>query len=31
LIGPRFGEETILRAAHAFEQAHDFFQRVPPS
>jgi len=31
LIGPHFGEETILRAAHAFEQAHDFFQRLPPS
>ena len=31
LIGPRFGEETILRAAHAFEQAHDFWKRMPPS
>jgi aspartyl-tRNA(Asn)/glutamyl-tRNA(Gln) amidotransferase subunit A len=31
LIGPRFGEETILRAAHAFEQVHDFWKRMPPS
>ena len=30
LIGPRFGEETMLSAAHAFEQAHDFWKRMPP-
>ena len=30
LIGPRFGEETMLGAAHAFEQAHDFWKRMPP-
>ena len=31
LIGPRFGEEKMLQAAHAYEQAHDFWQRTPPS
>jgi len=31
LIGPRFGEETMLGAAHAFEQAHDFWKRMPPA
>ena len=25
LIGPHFGEEKILQAAHAYEQAHDFW------
>ena len=31
LIGPRFGEEKILQAAHAYEQAHDWHQRLPPA
>lgn len=31
LIGPRFGEEKILQAAHAYEQSHDFWKRMPPS
>ncbi|NBS50719.1 MAG: Asp-tRNA(Asn)/Glu-tRNA(Gln) amidotransferase GatCAB subunit A, partial [Verrucomicrobia bacterium] len=30
LIGPRFGEEKMLQAAHAYEQAHDFWKRMPP-
>ena len=30
LIGPRFGEEKILQAAHAYEQSHDFWKRMPP-
>ncbi len=30
LIGPRFGEEKVLQAAHTFEQAHDFWKRMPP-
>ncbi|MEY5062746.1 MAG: Glutamyl-tRNA(Gln) amidotransferase subunit [Verrucomicrobiota bacterium] len=29
LIGPRFGEEKMLQAAHAFETAHDFWKRMP--
>jgi len=31
LIGPRFGEEKILQAAHAYEQGHDWHTRLPPS
>jgi len=31
LIGPRFGEERMLQAAHAYEQSHDFWKRMPPS
>jgi aspartyl-tRNA(Asn)/glutamyl-tRNA(Gln) amidotransferase subunit A len=30
LIGPRFGEEKMLQAAHSYEQAHDFWKRMPP-
>ena len=30
LIGPRFGEEKILQAAHTYEQSHDFWKRMPP-
>jgi aspartyl-tRNA(Asn)/glutamyl-tRNA(Gln) amidotransferase subunit A len=30
LISPRFGEEKMLQAAHAYEQAHDFWKRMPP-
>jgi aspartyl-tRNA(Asn)/glutamyl-tRNA(Gln) amidotransferase subunit A len=30
LLGPPFGEATLLRAAHAFEQATDFHTRKPP-
>jgi len=30
LIGPRFGEEKMLQAAHAYEQSHDFWKRMPP-
>jgi len=29
LLGPAFGEEKILRVAHAYEQAHDWWQRTP--
>lgn len=29
LIGPHFDETTLLQAAHAFEQSHDFFNRRP--
>jgi len=29
LIGPRFGEEKMLQAAHAYEQSHDFWKRMP--
>jgi aspartyl-tRNA(Asn)/glutamyl-tRNA(Gln) amidotransferase subunit A len=29
IIGPAFGEETILRAAHAYEQATEFHKRMP--
>jgi aspartyl-tRNA(Asn)/glutamyl-tRNA(Gln) amidotransferase subunit A len=29
LIGPHFGESQILHAAHAYEQAHDWFKRRP--
>jgi aspartyl-tRNA(Asn)/glutamyl-tRNA(Gln) amidotransferase subunit A len=31
LIGPRFGEEKMLQAAHAYEQSHDFWKRMPPA
>ena len=31
LIGPQFGEEKILQAAHTYEQAHDFWKRMPPA
>ena len=31
LIGPSFGEEKILQAAHAYEQGHDWHTRLPPS
>ena len=31
LIGPRFGEEKILQAAHAYEQAHEWHKRLPPA
>ena len=30
LIAPAFGEETMFRAAHAFEQTTDFHRRKPP-
>jgi aspartyl-tRNA(Asn)/glutamyl-tRNA(Gln) amidotransferase subunit A len=30
LIGPAFGEETILKAGHAFQQATDHHQKRPP-
>jgi Asp-tRNA(Asn)/Glu-tRNA(Gln) amidotransferase A subunit family amidase len=30
LIGRRFAEETILRAAHAFQQATEWHERRPP-
>ena len=30
LIGPRFGEETILQAAYTFEQAYNFRQQYKP-
>ena len=30
LIGPRFGEEKMLQAAHTYEQSHDFWKRMPP-
>ncbi|MBN1310522.1 MAG: Asp-tRNA(Asn)/Glu-tRNA(Gln) amidotransferase subunit GatA [Anaerolineae bacterium] len=29
LVGPAFGEERILRAAHAYEQATEWHKRVP--
>ena len=29
LIGPHFEEGRLLRAAHAYEQAHDWFKRKP--
>ena len=29
LVGPRFGEEPVLRAAHAYEQAAKWFRRKP--
>ena len=29
LIGPAFGEETVLRAAHAYEQATDWHRQRP--
>jgi aspartyl-tRNA(Asn)/glutamyl-tRNA(Gln) amidotransferase subunit A len=31
LVGPRLGEETVLRAAHAFQQATDWHERRPSS
>ena len=30
LLGPAFGEETILRAAHAYEETTDWHTRRPP-
>ena len=30
LVGPRLGEATVLRAAHAFQQATDWHERRPP-
>jgi Asp-tRNA(Asn)/Glu-tRNA(Gln) amidotransferase A subunit family amidase len=29
LVGPRLGEATVLRAAHAFQQATDWHERRP--
>lgn len=29
IIGPQLGEEVVLRAAHAYEQAHDWYIRAP--
>ncbi|MGH2451027.1 MAG: amidase family protein, partial [Candidatus Limnocylindria bacterium] len=29
LVGPRFGEETVLRATHAFQTATDWHERRP--
>lgn len=29
LMGPQWGEETVLRAAHTYEQQHDWHTRVP--
>lgn len=31
LIGKHWGEETVLRAAHAYEQAHDWHAKKPPA
>jgi aspartyl-tRNA(Asn)/glutamyl-tRNA(Gln) amidotransferase subunit A len=30
LLGQPFGEETILRIGHAYQQVTDFHKRVPP-
>ena len=30
VVGPRFREERVLRAAHAYEQAAGWFRRTPP-
>ena len=30
IVGPRFREERVLRAAHAYEQAAGWFRRTPP-
>ncbi len=30
LVGPRFSEERVLRAAHAYEQAAGWYRRRPP-
>jgi aspartyl-tRNA(Asn)/glutamyl-tRNA(Gln) amidotransferase subunit A len=30
LVGPRLGEATVLRGAHAFQQATDWHERRPP-
>jgi aspartyl-tRNA(Asn)/glutamyl-tRNA(Gln) amidotransferase subunit A len=30
IVGPPFGEEAVLRAAHAYEQATDWHRRRPP-
>jgi aspartyl-tRNA(Asn)/glutamyl-tRNA(Gln) amidotransferase subunit A len=29
ILGPQLGEETILRAAHAYEQANDWYKQKP--
>lgn len=29
ILGPQLGEDTILRVAHAYEQANDWYQRKP--
>ncbi len=30
IVGPRFREERVLRAAHAYEQAAEWYRRTPP-
>jgi len=30
LIGPAFGEETLLRAGHAYQLATDWHEKRPP-
>ena len=30
IVGPRFREERVLRAAHAYEQAAGWYRRTPP-
>jgi aspartyl-tRNA(Asn)/glutamyl-tRNA(Gln) amidotransferase subunit A len=30
LVGRRFGEATVLRAAHAYQTVTDWHQRRPP-
>jgi aspartyl-tRNA(Asn)/glutamyl-tRNA(Gln) amidotransferase subunit A len=30
LVGRRFAEATVLRAAHAFQQVTDWHERRPP-
>jgi aspartyl-tRNA(Asn)/glutamyl-tRNA(Gln) amidotransferase subunit A len=30
IMGPQWGEGTILRAAHAYQQATDFHKKLPP-
>ena len=29
ILGPQLGEDTILRVAHAYEQANDFYSAKP--
>jgi aspartyl-tRNA(Asn)/glutamyl-tRNA(Gln) amidotransferase subunit A len=29
IVGPRFGEETVFRAGHAFQQVTDWHERRP--